>query len=38
MKVIDFHNHYYPPVYLDALRAGPTNVRVTEDWALGKRE
>jgi aminocarboxymuconate-semialdehyde decarboxylase len=31
MKVIDFHNHYYPPVYLDALRAGPTNVRVTED-------
>ncbi|HEV8129616.1 MAG TPA: amidohydrolase family protein [Acidobacteriota bacterium] len=29
--IIDFHNHYYPPAYLDALRAGPTNVRVTID-------
>jgi len=31
MRIIDFHNHYYPPAYLDALRAGPTAVRVTTD-------
>ncbi len=31
MRVVDFHNHYYPPAYLDALRAGPTSVRVTTD-------
>ena len=31
MKVIDVHNHYYPPAYIDALRAGPSNVEVTED-------
>ncbi|MBI4544198.1 MAG: amidohydrolase [Gemmatimonadetes bacterium] len=31
MTVIDFHNHYYPPAYLEALRAGPTNLRVAED-------
>ena len=30
MRIIDFHNHYYPPVYLDALRAG-SRVRVTTD-------
>ena len=29
--IIDFHNHYYPPAYLDALRSGDTTVRVTED-------
>lgn len=29
--IIDFHNHYYPPAYLDALREGPSNVRVTID-------
>src|SRR5215831_8582457 len=29
--IIDFHNHYYPPPYLDALRAGPSNVKVTFD-------
>lgn len=33
MRIIDFHNHYYPPAYLDALRSGPSNVRVTEDRA-----
>ena len=22
MTIIDFHNHYYPPAFLDALRAG----------------
>ena len=31
MPIIDFHNHYYPPVYLDALRAGPSTVQVTID-------
>jgi aminocarboxymuconate-semialdehyde decarboxylase len=31
VPIIDFHNHYYPPAYLDAVRKGPTNVRVTED-------
>jgi aminocarboxymuconate-semialdehyde decarboxylase len=29
--VIDFHNHFYPPEYLDALRAGDSAVRVTDD-------
>jgi len=29
--IIDFHNHYYPPAYLDALRDGPSNVKVTFD-------
>ena len=29
--LIDFHNHYYPPAYLEALRAGSTNVKVTVD-------
>ncbi len=31
MTVIDVHNHYYPPAYLDALRTGPSAVRLTED-------
>jgi len=31
MRVIDVHNHFYPPEYLDVLRAGPSAVRVTED-------
>src|SRR5260370_404670 len=31
MRVIDFHNHYYPPAYLDALRSGPSAVQVTID-------
>ena len=31
MRVIDFHNHYYPPAYLDALRSGPSTVKVTID-------
>src|ERR1700674_4525955 len=29
MRVIDFHNHYYPPAYLDALRSGSSAVEVT---------
>jgi len=31
MPVVDFHNHYYPPAYLGALQAGPSNVRMTVD-------
>ncbi len=31
MAIIDVHNHYYPPAYIDALRSGASNVRVTED-------
>jgi len=31
MRVIDFHNHYYPPAYLDALRTGGSAVEVTTD-------
>ena len=31
MAIIDFHNHYYPPKYLDALRSGRSSVRVTTD-------
>ena len=29
--IIDFHNHYYPPEYLDALRVGPSNFTITTD-------
>jgi aminocarboxymuconate-semialdehyde decarboxylase len=31
MRIIDFHNHFYPPEYLEALQEGPSNVRVTFD-------
>jgi aminocarboxymuconate-semialdehyde decarboxylase len=31
MPTIDAHTHYYPPAYLDALRSGATNVRLTVD-------
>jgi aminocarboxymuconate-semialdehyde decarboxylase len=31
MPVIDFHNHFYPPAYLDALKTGKSNVRVVVD-------
>ena len=31
MRVIDFHNHFYPPSYLAALRSGKSSIRVTED-------
>ena len=33
MPIIDVHNHFYPPEYLEALRAGGSNVRVTIDAA-----
>jgi aminocarboxymuconate-semialdehyde decarboxylase len=29
--IVDVHNHYYPPAYLEALAKGPSNVRVTYD-------
>lgn len=31
MPVIDFHNHYYPPAYLDALQSGSSVVQVSID-------
>ncbi|MBI1797200.1 MAG: amidohydrolase [Candidatus Eisenbacteria bacterium] len=31
MKLVDFHSHYYPPEYLDAVMRGPAAVRVTTD-------
>ncbi len=31
MPIVDFHNHYYPPAYLDALRSGSSAVEVSED-------
>jgi len=31
MEVIDFHNHFYPPEYLEALEKGPSNVKVSFD-------
>lgn len=31
MAIIDFHNHYYPPAYLDALRGGGSVVKVDLD-------
>jgi len=31
MAVIDVHNHFYPPTYIDALRTGKSNVRVAVD-------
>jgi len=29
--IIDFHNHYYPPEYLDAIKKGPARVRLDYD-------
>lgn len=31
MPIIDVHNHFYPPSYIDALRSGPSAVRITID-------
>ena len=31
MRVIDFHNHYYPPKYLQALASGQSSVKTTVD-------
>jgi aminocarboxymuconate-semialdehyde decarboxylase len=29
--IVDFHNHYYPPEYLEELRRGGSHYRITED-------
>jgi len=29
--IIDFHNHYFPPAYLDAIRSGSSAFRISED-------
>src|SRR3989442_8250932 len=31
MRIIDVHNHYYPPVYLEALKSGASAVQMTVD-------
>ena len=31
MIKIDFHNHFFPPEYLEAISTGPSNVKVTFD-------
>jgi aminocarboxymuconate-semialdehyde decarboxylase len=31
MRIVDFHNHYYPPEYVEALRASKSVVKVTYD-------
>ncbi|UCC74489.1 MAG: amidohydrolase [Gemmatimonadota bacterium] len=31
MSVIDFHNHYYPPEYIEALKSTQTSITVTID-------
>ncbi len=31
MKIIDMHNHFYPPEYLEAIQTGPSNIKVTFD-------
>jgi len=31
MFTIDFHNHFYPPEYLEELKTGNSNVKVTYD-------
>src|SRR2546427_9690799 len=30
-SIIDFHNHYYPPKYMQALQSGESSVKVTID-------
>ncbi|PYQ76984.1 MAG: hypothetical protein DMG01_16245 [Acidobacteria bacterium] len=31
MTIIDFHNHYYPPKYMQALQSGASSIKVTID-------
>ena len=31
MPIIDFHNHYYPPKYMQALQSGASSIKVTID-------
>jgi len=35
--IVDFHNHYYPPAYLDAIRAGGLRVKMDYDAAGNPR-
>jgi aminocarboxymuconate-semialdehyde decarboxylase len=31
MTIIDFHNHFYPRQYIEALQRGPSNIKVSFD-------
>lgn len=31
MTIIDIHNHYYPPAFIDALRSGTSALKVKDD-------
>ncbi len=31
MIIIDFHNHFYPKEYIEAIQTGPSNIKVTYD-------
>lgn len=31
MRIVDVHNHFYPPAYLDALRSGESVIKVEMD-------
>jgi len=31
MTIIDFHNHFYPQQYIEALQSGPSNIKVSFD-------
>lgn len=33
MTIIDVHNHYYPPTFIDALRSGSSALKVSDDAA-----
>jgi aminocarboxymuconate-semialdehyde decarboxylase len=35
--IIDFHNHYYPPEYLDAVKAGRSSIKLDYDAAGNPR-
>ena len=35
--IVDFHNHYYPPAYLDAIKAGGLRVQMDYDAAANPR-
>ena len=31
MTIVDCHNHFYPPEYLQAITSGQSNVKITYD-------
>lgn len=31
MAIVDFHNHFYPPEYVEAVKKGPSQIKVTFD-------